>query len=107
MKNKTYLTPELVQKLKPGETYHLGYDDFNRGKFEWKFKEAKTVDSWNGQRLEATGLHLDEDGSGEHWDHTFYEHSGPHRDRSFTPVMCSGSGCERIFFTKIPKALKA
>ncbi len=106
MKTKTYLTPDLVRQLTPGETYHLGYDDFNRGRFEWKFKEAKMEQGPFGPRLEATGEHQDEDANGEHWEHKFYQHDGPHRDRSFTPVMCSGSGAERIFFTKVPKAIK-
>ncbi len=105
MKPKTYLTPDNVRKLTPGETYSLGYDDFNRGKFRWKFKESKMEDGPFGPRLEAIGEHEDEDGNGENWEHKFYQHDGPHRsgDR-FTPVMCSGSGGERVFFTKPPKA---
>jgi len=100
-KTYIYLTPDIVRQLKPGETYHLGYDDFNRGKFRWKFKSIEET-----TRLEATGDHIDEDENGEDWEHTFYEFYGPHRGGSYTPVMCSGSGAERIFFTKIPKGIK-
>ena len=106
MKTKTYLTPDHVRQMKPGETYDVAYNDFNHGDFKRKFKEFEVnPKSAFGPRLEAVGEHIDPDCS-ETWDHRFYEFKGPHRDGDCTPIMCSGSGAERVFFTKIPKAFK-
>lgn len=105
-KPHTYLTPDILRQLKPGETYSLGYDDFNRNKFGWKLKSMiVNPTSHSGVRQECVGTHVDPDCS-DTWDHPFYQYNGPHRDGSIGPVMCSGSGCERIFFTKIPKNIK-
>lgn len=96
-KTTIYLTPDIVRKLTPGREYCLAHNDFTHGRFRWRFKRAEMKDG----RLEAVGRHIDPDCS-ETWDHTFYESNGPHKDGSMTPIMCSGIGAERVFFTRMP-----
>jgi hypothetical protein len=95
MKTHRYLTPEMARQLKPGQVLKLGYDDFNKASFTYTHKSASTADSPFGERLEITGTF--DYGEGDPFEGVLYECSVRSPGQ---PVMCSGSGSERIFIRK-------
>ena len=92
MKTKQYLTAEIARSLRPGQVMHLAYDDFNEGRFTYTHDHCTTEPG----RFEAVGTF--DYGDGEPFEGVLYEFAGPHRtEPQFAAILCSGSGCERVF----------
>ena len=92
MKTKRYLTAEIARDLCPGQVMHLAYDDFNEGRFTYTHDHCTTEPG----RFEAVGTF--DYGDGEPFEGVIYEFAGPHHtEPRFAAVLCSGSGCERVF----------
>ena len=102
MRKHNYLTAEIAKSLKPGDKLKLGYDDFNRAKFTFTMHGTKQEDCLLQGRL--PGFHIfglaEFDDGGESFVMEFYEFHGPHRSEGMAPIMCSGSGAERVYIIK-------
>ena len=92
MKTRHYLTADAMRALHPGQVLRLANDDFNEGRFTHTHKHCTTEHG----RFEAVGTF--DYGDGEPFEGVLYEFAGPHRtEPRFATVLCSGSGCERVF----------
>lgn len=91
---KQYLTPSMAEALKPCQEIELAYDDFNEGRFRYRHYETFRSGAFpSGVRCRGL-FGCDRTCSHEG---VLYQHDGPHRDGTFGPVMCRGSGAERVY----------
>ena len=92
-----YLTEERARKLKVGDAIKVGWDDFNEGK-----EEALVYGEVRDGGPQPFYLELERPATKNRkafrW--VVYSFAGPHRDGTTNPIMCKGSGAERLYITK-------
>lgn len=89
-----YLTEVRARALKPGDQIKIGYDDFNKGKDEVTVISVHTEEHPPSFRLELESRATAKRCATRWYSYLFL---GQHRDGTTTPIMCRGSGAERIF----------